>query len=271
MLIAENICLTKNGKKILDHVSIVAKSGELTSILGPNGAGKSSLFKVLAGLDNKYEGLVNIKSIDINHLKATALARTRAILSQKMPITMPFTVEEVVMMGRYPYQKECSLQNNKAIVHHVCEQAGVSHLLERAYQSLSGGEQQRVHWARVLAQLIESKESVKNSSKILFLDEPISNLDIQYQLQMLQAAQGYAKRYGWTVIAILHDLNIAAKFSDRMYLLKNGAVIAGGLTKNVCTAKHLSETFNIAITVRNADERIAIDAFESHYEILANI
>lgn len=271
MLVAENICLTKNGNKILDHVSIVARSGELTSILGPNGAGKSSLLKVLAGLDKAFEGTVNIAGKNIQQYKTSEMARVRAILSQKMPLTMPFTVTEVVMMGRFPYLKEKSLQVNKAIVHHVCEQAGVSHLMGRAYQGLSGGEQQRVHWARVLAQLVESTEAGSQANKVLFLDEPISSLDIQYQLQMLQAGHNYAKRYGWTVIAILHDLNMAAKFSDQMYLLKDGEVIAGGITKDVCTSINLSHTFNININVKTNADRVAISAFESHYDILATI
>ena len=143
MLVAENICLTKNNKKILENVSIVAKGGQLTSILGPNGAGKSSLFRVLSGLEKDFTGLVTIKEKNIQQCKTSELARVRAVLSQKMPLTMPFTVEEVVMMGRFPYFKEHSLQTNKAIVHHVCGQSGVNHLLKRAYQSLSGGEQQR--------------------------------------------------------------------------------------------------------------------------------
>ena len=105
----------------------------------------------------------------------------------------------------------------------------------------------------------------------MFLDEPISNLDIQYQLQMLQAAQGYAKKYGWIVIAILHDLNMAAKFSDKVYLLKNGSVVAGGSTEDVCTNQHLSHTFNISINVKKTEDQLAINAFESHYEILASM
>lgn len=271
MLVAENICLTKNNKKILENVNIVAKGGQLTSILGPNGAGKSSLFRILSGLEKDFKGLVHIGTKNLQQYKTSDLARIRAVLSQNMPLTMPFTVEEVVMMGRFPYLKEESVQTNKAIVHHVCEQSGVSHLLQRAYQSLSGGEQQRVHWARVMAQLIESTDPKTKSEKILFLDEPISNLDIQYQLQMLQAAHDYAKKYGWTVIAILHDLNMAAKFSDCMYLLKNGSVVAGGAIEDVCTNTHLSHTFNISINVKKTEDQLAITAFESHYEILAAI
>lgn len=204
-----------NYKTILEDISLTINSGEMTVIVGPNGAGKSTLLKILAGTLTATSGKVYLYNQNIEKFKVHELSKIRAMLSQHYRLSADFLVKDIVLMGRYPHFKDHPSKDDFEIVVETLKLTGTTHLAERSILSLSGGEQQRVQLARVLAQLWNQKEA------ILLLDEPISSLDIRYQFEILKIAQ-QKSREGFTVIAVLHDLNLAFRFADQLILLKKG-------------------------------------------------
>jgi len=200
------------------------RAGEITAILGPNGRGKSTLLRVLAGLLKPTAGLVQAHPYT-------------GFVPQDFSGSFPYSVLDVVLMGRYPYFDSIPQRSDLAAVEEVMKETGVWDLKEREYNSLSGGEKQRVHLARVMAQL---KNEVAH--KLVLLDEPLNNLDVKHQHQVLELMADFARR-GNTVITVLHDLNLAARFATRVLMMKNGRVLAQGAPGKVLTAEVISEAY----------------------------
>lgn len=207
---------------ILDRVSTTFRTGAFNVVLGPNGAGKSTLLRLATGLATPSEGEILYDGRPLREFDARELAQTRAVLSQHVSLAFPLPAVDVVMMGRYPHFGRTPTAHDRSIVSRALEMVGMSHKREQAYPTLSGGEQQKLQLARVLAQ-IWSYDEGHHPHRYLFLDEPTSNLDIHYQIQLLDVARGLL-RFNCTVIAILHDINVALEYGDHFLLLDRGRV-----------------------------------------------
>ncbi|MDN3547784.1 heme ABC transporter ATP-binding protein [Mucilaginibacter aquaedulcis] len=240
MISVQNVSHSVGKKQILDNVSFELRSGEMLAVIGANGAGKSTLLKLLCREVITTSGNIYFdkKHIDLYSIKE--LAQLRSVLPQHNTVSILFTVKELVLMGRYPYFENHPSTNDVEIVHKVMNETGITHLAGRDYNTLSGGEQQRVQLARVIAQIYDRPNAV------LFLDEPTNGLDLLYQQQILQLARDMANR-GYTVVSILHDINFAARYADQILILKNGKMIAFGSPLEVVNCENIHDAFNIKV------------------------
>ena len=219
---------------ILQDVSLHASQGELIAILGPNGAGKSTLLGVLAGDLIPNSGTVSFGEEQISSLTKRELAQRRAVLPQQVTVSFPFSVEEVVEMGRGPKQTG----TDQDLIEMAMKRVDVLEMRSRLYRSLSIGEQARVSMARILAQ----------DTPLLLLDEPTAVLDIGQQEKLMRIVRSLVDD-GRTVIAVFHDLNVAMSFADRVVLLQRGKQVAIGAPRETMTAEALSNIYEHKIDV----------------------
>jgi iron complex transport system ATP-binding protein len=217
---------------ILEDVSVAFQRGSFNVILGPNGAGKSTLLKLASGLAKPTSGEVLYAGEPASHLGLEGLARRRAVLSQHVDMAFPLPAEDVVMMGRYPHYGRSPSKHDRIVVDAALALVGMEAHRRQDYTTLSGGEQQKVQLARVLAQVWAGDGT---DTRYLFLDEPVSSLDIHYQLHILDVARSLRGK-GCTVVAILHDLNLALQYGDRFLVLERGRVAC-----DVQGAEHLPQ------------------------------
>lgn len=229
----KDIRLSYGTKEILKGISIQSEEKEFVGLIGPNGSGKSTLLKCIYRVLKPDNGCVLIDGTDLRQLTFKESARKLAVVSQHNYYNFDFTVQEVVMMGRAPHKKalEHDTKEDFQIVADALKTVGMAEFSQRNFSTLSGGEQQRVILARALAQ----------QTPCLVLDEPTNHLDITHQLQLMKIV----KNLSVTVISAIHDLNIAAAFCDRIYVLKNGGIIAGGTPKEVLTPALLREVYEV--------------------------
>ncbi len=247
MLKTENIHYSIGAKKILNNISVEFLPGEFNMILGPNGSGKSTFLKIFSGEINKYEGSVFYADKKIAHLKKEVLAKQRAVMSQQPELSFPLMVEEVVMMGRYPHFTFNPNKKDIDIVEQVMIRMNLISFKERNYLTLSGGEKQRVQYARVLAQIWEKPEE---GFRYLFLDEPLNSLDINYQQEFLQIAREFTK--GDTVlVAVMHDINLAVQYADKLFFFKEGGLMAHGKPIDILTTELIKNVFDVKATLIN--------------------
>jgi iron complex transport system ATP-binding protein len=240
MIEVKDLTYRIGSKELLKDLSFKTEPGELLAILGANGAGKSTLLKQLAREITPTSGQITFRGKDLLLYKFPELAKQRAVLSQQNTISISFLVSELVIMGRYPHFDQQPGENDINIVKAVMVETGITHLSGRDYNTLSGGEQQRVQLARVLAQIYDCKEAC------LLLDEPTNGLDLLYQQQTMELAKRLAQR-GYLVICILHDINFASRFADRILMLKDGKKVAIGTPEEVINKENIYETFGINI------------------------
>jgi iron complex transport system ATP-binding protein len=210
-------------KALLAPTTIVFAPGTVTAILGLNGAGKTTLMRAAAGRLRPRTGTVLYDDRPLSTFGARELALRRAFLAQQAELAFALPVEEVVLMGRYPHYGRRPAAQDRAIVTEALALVGMADGRARLYPSLSGGEQQRVQIARVLAQIWADDDAAP--VRTLFLDEPIAGIDVRYQLNLLALARTVAAR-NCSVVMTLHDLNLAADWSDRLILMHDGAVVA---------------------------------------------
>jgi iron complex transport system ATP-binding protein len=224
---------------LVDNVSLTVERGETIALVGPNGAGKSTLLRALSGEVAPAIGRIFLKSKAINSYNPRELALERAVLAQSVDVAFPFTVAEVVRMGagdrRGPFVDEA--------IEQALRQVDIANLRDRIITTLSGGEQQRAHFARILVQLACGE--AERGPGILLLDEPTSSLDLRHQLDLLKTAKECAAR-GVAVIAVLHDLNLASMFADRVVMLRAGGVAADGPVAQTITDTMLQRVFDVA-------------------------
>lgn len=247
MLTAKNISFRINNIQILDKVSFEANTGEILVVLGANGAGKSTLLKAMTGEIKPSEGEILLQQQPLKKWKPAELAQFTAVLQQQNNLALPFSVGEVVMMGRYPHFRKSPRDLDKTIVKMALNKAGISRLETRNYLSLSGGEKQRVHLARVFAQIWYAEN---HETRYLFMDEPSNNLDVRHQHTALQMAREFAAE-GNCVVAILHDLNLALQYADKVLMLKYGDVMAFGNVSDVLCEKMISKVYDIPLQVHH--------------------
>lgn len=209
-----------NQPKLLQPISLHILPNEFVVIMGPNGAGKSTLLKLMSGQLKATEGELLFDNVLIEKIDKISLAKKRAVLSQHYQISFPLSTKEIVLMGRFPYFNHRPTAQDLSLVKTVMDQLGVAHLSERSYGTLSGGEAQKVQMCRVLVQL-HNKE---DANSLMLLDEPVSHLDIHYQHLLLGIARTWVAPKK-AVVAVLHDINLALKYADRILFLKNGTLV----------------------------------------------
>lgn len=226
---------------LVDEVSLSAQPGEFLVIMGPNGAGKSTLLKMLSGSLLPHKGSITCNGKHLKEYPVSSLAKIRAVLSQQYSIGFPIEAKEVVMMGRYPYFRNYPTKEDELYVLAAMDRMEVRHLAQRDYHSLSGGEAQKIQMCRVLAQLGDSERKETN---YLFLDEPVSHLDIKYQHQLLKEARSLTADQV-TIIAVLHDLNLALQYADRILFMKEGKLVGTVSEKAPITTGLIKKVFDV--------------------------
>lgn len=241
MLIAKGISKRYGNHPVLKDIHLQVFKGECIGILGPNGSGKSTLIRMLAGEDQPDQGQIKLQDRNLFAYTSKQRAQFMAILLQESLGELPFTVREVVMMGRHPYQGKWPWAdaNDHQIVESILGKLNLHSLGDRLLSELSGGERQRVALAKAMAQ----------EPKLLLLDEPTTFLDIQYQLRMLTLLKEWQTDQSLTIITVLHDLNLAAQFCDRLVLLKDGEIQQIGTPQEVIQPKWIEQIFGVKSAV----------------------
>jgi len=247
MLRTQNLQIRRGRKIVLTDITLELKPGEVLGVLGPNGAGKSTLLGALCGELKAHHGNVWLDERELSDWTGTSRAQRLAVLPQVSTLDFAFRVEEVVGMGRLPHQS--GRVRDDEIVAAALHAADAGHLSGRSYLALSGGERQRVHLARVLAQLWPGE-----AGQTLLLDEPTSMLDPLHQHTTLQAVREFANR-GAAVLVILHDLNLAARYCDRLLLLEGGRPVALDTPAQVLRPEPLKAVFGLEVLVQQHPER----------------
>ncbi|MEP6946163.1 MAG: heme ABC transporter ATP-binding protein [Acidobacteriota bacterium] len=262
MLEAKNITFSVSKKALISDVSAVFSPGKLYLIVGPNGAGKSTLVKTLAGLIHPQSGVVEYEGEDVKSLNSVELARRRAVLSQAIEIAFPLTVREVVTMGRNPHFGSRPGPLDEKIADEMMRLFDIREFEDRNYQTLSGGERQRVNFARILAQLWHSPHDptrtaetsvTRSPNRYLFLDEPLTFLDIRHQIDFMRTVRDFADQTDVVTVGVLHDLNLAARYADEVLIMNNGRLEASGSPGNVLTAATIRSVFGVEPTFVSAE------------------
>ena len=243
---SENINVTLEKNNILKGINIEVDNKEFVGIIGPNGSGKSTLLKCIYRVLKPNDGAILLDNVDIKEMSVKESSKRLAVLSQHNNYNFDFTVKDIVLMGRSPHKKFMERDNEEDydIVNEALKKVDMFEFKDRSFQSLSGGEQQRVILARALAQ----------QPKCLILDEPTNHLDIKYQLQLMRIVKGL----GIEVIAAIHDLNIAAMYCDKIYVLKDGEIIKYGKPKDVLTKEIIKDVYEVDAEVIVNEDRVNI-------------
>ena len=253
MIEAKDIAFTVKGKQILKPVDFITDREEFIVILGPNGAGKSTLVKLLSNGLKPSSGVISYYGKELKDWTLDNLSKYRAYMHQESMIASNFTVREVLEMARYRYPETRSLFN-KMVLEKIVKELNLETLLDVEFNFLSGGEKQRVQFGRVLLQL-ESKDKaspfggrIENQPiKYLFLDEPLNNLDVRYQIELLKYARKFVDDKRGSVIVVMHDINLCYQYADRVLLMQNGNVIKDGTIEEVMRPELLSQTYQIEL------------------------
>ncbi|MEY8841564.1 heme ABC transporter ATP-binding protein [Cribrihabitans sp. XS_ASV171] len=239
-MIAQDIRVRIGRKIVLDGIGVEARAGEITAIVGPNGSGKSTLIKALTG-ELAAEGRISLNGRAVGDIPGWELAAIRGVLQQAVTVAFPFTVREIVQLGHAAGFSA----GNQEVPEKALAMMDLDGFAERFYHQLSGGEQQRVQIARVLAQVWPEKD---DDTKWLFLDEPVSSLDIGHQFTVMDRMRALAAQ-GAGVIAVMHDLNLTAMYADHVILLKSGNILASGPVREVLRDEMLSEAYDCPVRV----------------------
>ena len=252
---ASDVSVRIAGNTIVDEVSIAGERGRVLGIIGPNGAGKTTILKVLAGLHKPSAGSVTIGGTRIDKMPASTRSTRVAYVPQSTGLH-PFTALEMVLMGRYPHLRRFQIEaeDDAGIAISAMKRMHVEQFQDRRVDTLSGGERQRVLLARALAQ----------QGDVLFVDEPISSLDIKHQLMSLQVLKDEAIKREVAVCAVLHDLNMAARYCDQLVLMSNGRVVANGEPENVITEESIHSVFGVHARVEfdSAAKSLKVEVIE---------
>ncbi|EFM13160.1 ABC transporter related protein [Paenibacillus curdlanolyticus YK9] len=235
MIEAIKLGRTVDGISLLSEISFSYAAPGIYGIIGPNGAGKTSLLRLLSGVDRPTSGEILLDGKPIADYPRKALARKMAVLQQGGLPPVGYSVEETVALGRYPYQGWFGdeQEDAKPIIEDALTRMGLSHLRNRSVDQLSGGERQRAALAQVMVQ----------KPQILLLDEPTTYLDIGYQLQLLDTVAQWQQEQSLTVIAVLHDLNLAALYCDHLLVIKDGSLYGAGTPKQIVTRELVRDVY----------------------------
>jgi len=226
---------------VLHNIDLSIKAGEMVGLLGPNGSGKTTLIKLASGILKPGQGEIRLDGSDLSQLRRKVIARSVAVVPQQFHIPFAFTVGEVAMLGRIPFIRALAGETeiDRQAVNTALELVGISELEQRRFDELSGGERQKVILAMALAQ----------QPRLLLLDEPTVHLDITHQIEILELLRNLNVEQGITVMAAMHDLNLASLYFDRLILLEEGRVLADGTPAQVLTEARIREVFSASVLV----------------------
>jgi len=245
----QSVCYRVRDSLLLGDVTIDFRPGETVAIVGPNGAGKSTLLRLLSGDLTPTSGHVRLADKDIASYAPRELAMRRAVLSQHIHVSFPFTVEEIVRMGG----ETGTAAETDALIDSLLAEVDLSAFRHHEFPTLSGGEQQRAHFARTLLQLMIGERTY--GSGVVLLDEPTSSLDLKHQIKLIDLAKAHAGT-GTAVIAVLHDLNLAVRFADRIVVMKNGRVAADGHPVSSINSDMMEQIFGVSTGIRRTDDSL---------------
>ena len=249
ILEAQTVSLAIGRATLVDAIDLRINAGEMVAIVGPNGAGKSTLLRMLSGDLRPTRGQIRLKQRDIQAYSPRQLAYHRTMLSQHVNVTFPFTVEEIVHMGAGDAGRAAA----QRLVDAALGEVDLTQFAHRQLPTLSGGEQQRAHFARVLVQLACGE--AQHGPGLLLLDEPTSSLDMRHQIDLVETARRRAQN-GTAVIAVLHDLNLAMRFADRIVLLHRGRLAVDGGSADAITAETIRRIFEVDVTIDYTDQGV---------------
>jgi iron complex transport system ATP-binding protein len=233
----DNICFSYGSHTVIKNLSFVIRAGYFHAILGPNGCGKTTLLDLLSGYIRPISGQIQFNGQNLSNYGKRHLSQYIALVPQEYRVNFPYTVREVVAMGRYPHQARFSYPTSQdmEIVENALEVCGAKELSERFITELSGGEKQRVIFARAIAQ----------ETSVLLLDEPCANMDVKHALRVLNVALEQVRKKEVTVVAVMHDINLAARFADNLIFMKQGQRIASGPAEYSLDSKTIQEVFDV--------------------------
>jgi iron complex transport system ATP-binding protein len=255
-LTAENLTGGYQTQTIIHHLNLQIKSGEWLSLLGGNGSGKSTLLKLLMRLLTPQQGVVWLDGKAIHTLPPAVVAQRLALLPQQQTVPSGLTVQQLVSLGRTPYQPWWRWElttDDRVEIDRAMVLTNVADFADRSVESLSGGERQRAFLALALAQ----------NPRMLLLDEPTTYLDLRYQLELLTLLRDLQKQQGLTIITVLHELNLAIRYSDRLAMLKDGYLVAVGIPEKVITPEVVAEVFGVKIVILDTPVGLQICPLET--------
>ncbi|MGV9385052.1 ABC transporter ATP-binding protein [Nonomuraea sp. NPDC003707] len=228
------VSVALDGHPIVHEADLLVDDGEFVGLVGPNGCGKSTLLRTIYRALRPAAGLITVDGDDVHRLPARQAAQRTAVVAQETPADLDFTVAEIVFMGRTPYKADAA--TDEELCARALDRVGLTGAADRIFAALSGGEKQRVLLARALAQ----------QTRLLLLDEPTSHLDIRHQLEILHLV----RELGIATLAVLHDLNQATAFCDRLYVMNAGRIVAGGPPEQVLTPELISQVYGVRAVQR---------------------
>ena len=245
MIEARGIIKKYGNKKVVDNVSLTIEKGKLTSLIGPNGAGKSTVLSIISRLMKQNEGEVFIEGKELKLWDEKELSKKIAILKQSNNINVRLTIEELVSFGRFPYCDGRLQEEDKKIVQEALEYMQLTDIKNRYLDELSGGQRQRAYIAMVIAQ----------DTEYVLLDEPLNNLDMKHSVQMMKVLRGLVDNLGKTVVIVMHDINFASCYSDKIAVLKEGKLIKNENTSEIINKEFLEEVYEIPFDIQNINNQ----------------
>ena len=248
-----NLSWEIEGKSIISNISLRIDEGEILTVIGPNGAGKSSFMKLLSGDIETYFGEIYFNGVLLNDISIQERSFIRSVMSQSQEIVYDYSVKEIIEMGWLNRGLSNYSKDFDEAIQKIAIECSVENHLEQRFNTLSGGEKRRVHFARTLIQLWRPSGSLE--PRYMFLDEPTANLDILHEQKMMKLIEK-KKNEGIGVLLILHDLNLAAKYSNRIAIFSNGELVVIGKPKTVLTDKTLSSIYGLEMKIDKNPFRI---------------
>ncbi|WP_066069034.1 iron ABC transporter ATP-binding protein [Neobacillus soli] len=230
-------------KSVVEDVTVTIQPGKITSFIGPNGAGKSTLLSMVSRLLDADSGEVLIDKSDVRKLKSQDFAKRVSILKQSNYMNVRLTIRELVSFGRFPYSKGHLTEEDERIVEQSLEYMHLTEMQDSFLDELSGGQRQRAFIAMVIAQ----------DTDYILLDEPLNNLDMKHSVQIMKILRRLVDELGKTVVIVLHDINFASVYSDRIVAMKDGRVVRDGPTEEIIQSEALSEIYDMDIPIREMD------------------
>ncbi|ANF98321.1 ABC transporter ATP-binding protein [Paenibacillus bovis] len=243
MLEVKNLSKTYNGKKVVDDVSLTINKGQITSFIGPNGAGKSTLLSMISRLITRDQGEVWLEGREIGSCDSRELARTLAILKQANHIELRLTIRELVAFGRFPYSQGRLKKEDERHVDEAIAYMELTEMQHKYLDELSGGQKQRAYIAMVLAQ----------DTEYILLDEPLNNLDMKHSVQIMQTLRRMVQELGKTIVLVIHDINFASCYSDRIVALKNGRIVQEGSVEQIIDSDVLRSIYDLEIGIQEIE------------------
>lgn len=230
-------------KQVVEDVTVNIHQGKITSFIGPNGAGKSTLLSMVSRLLDADTGEVLLDQSDMKKMKSNELSKRVSILKQSNFLNVKLTIRELVSFGRYPYSKGRLNKDDELMVDEAIEYMGLETMQHSYLDELSGGQKQRAFIAMVIAQ----------DTDYILLDEPLNNLDMKHSVQIMKILRKLVDELGKTVVIVLHDINFASVYSDRIIAMKNGAVVKDGPTNDIIQSDSLKEIYDMDIPIKKLD------------------